>query len=147
MTDLSIELAAPADLPSVLRVLAAAGLPNAGVAAVFPTGYAVARDAADVVGVAGLERYGASALLRSVAVVEAARGQGLAQKLVADRLAAAKAMGTHAVYLLTTTAGAYFPRLGFERTSRQDVPEELKQSAEFASICPASAVCLVKLVT
>lgn len=144
MTDVAIEPANSSDLSTVLGLLATAGLPTAGVAESFPEGYAVARRDGEVIGVAGLEIYGAGALLRSVVIAATERGNGLARRLVTDRQAEARARGATSVYLLTTSAGAYFPRLGFEPTSRSDVPPALQQSAEFASICPSSAVCLVK---
>jgi SAM-dependent methyltransferase len=49
-----------------------------------------------------------------------------------------------AVYLLTTTTPQYFRTLGFQDTDRASVPDALKKSSEFASICPQSATCLVK---
>jgi amino-acid N-acetyltransferase len=68
---------------------------------------------------------------------------GLGRELVADRIATARAMKLDAVYLLTTTAAGYFPRLGFTPCDRQAAPAELASSPELASVCPASAKCLV----
>ena len=39
-------------------------------------------------------------------------------------------------------ATAFFERLGFERIERSEAPAELLASAEFARLCPASAICL-----
>lgn len=140
------------DLPAVCALLAASQLPVAGVgdgpAAQFPAGYVVARRGAEsggesggeIVGVAGLERYGQSGVLRSVAVAEELRGSGLGVALTADRLLAAR--GLEAVFLLTTTAAAFYPRFGFAPWPRADVPPEVASSAEFTSICPSSAACL-----
>jgi amino-acid N-acetyltransferase len=44
-----------------------------------------------------------------------------------------------AVFLLTTTAEQFFPKFGFERISRADVPASVQASVEFQSACPASA--------
>ena len=117
-----------------------AHLPEIG--ATFPSDYVVALQAAAVIGVAGLEIYESEALLRSVAVGEAHRGRGLGRKLVHDRVASARARGLRAVYLLTTTCAEYFERLGFERVPRASAPAPLQSSEEFASLCPASAVCM-----
>jgi amino-acid N-acetyltransferase len=48
------------------------------------------------------------------------------------------------MYLLTTTAERYFPKFGFERIERRDVPETVQASVEFTSACPASAVVMRK---
>jgi amino-acid N-acetyltransferase len=99
----------------------------------------VAEDAGRVVGCAAIERHGACALLRSVAVDEALRGQGLGQRLTAEALAIARREGLTGVYLLTETASGFFPRLGFLPVTRDEVPEEVRQSVEFTTACPASA--------
>ncbi len=135
--------ATAADLEAVERLLQLAGLPLAGLREQFPAAYVVARDAQEIIGVAGLERYGGAGLLRSVVVRPAQRGAGLGRTLVADRLALAHDARLAAVYLLTTTAGDFFPRLGFVPTSRGGVPPELAASEEFARACPASAACFV----
>lgn len=96
----------------------------------------------DGAGVAGIEKHGRYGLLRSVAVAPGARGKGVAQRLVRDRLEWAASEGLVAVYLLTTTAEAYFVKLGFERVAREDVPAEIRASREFASMCPASSVVM-----
>jgi amino-acid N-acetyltransferase len=46
--------------------------------------------------------------------------------------------------LLTTTAERYFPRFGFERVDRKDVPESVRASVEFTSACPSSAIVMRK---
>ena len=48
--------------------------------------------------------------------------------------------------LLTETAEKFFRAIGYEVIDRRHVPEEIKQSAEFRSLCPASAVCMTKLL-
>jgi amino-acid N-acetyltransferase len=136
-------VAARADqLDQVLALLTAAALPIDGVAAQFPTDYVVAVRAGAVIGAAGLERHGDAGVLRSVVVAPAARGQGLGQALSADRVAAARAHGLAAVYLLTTTAGEFYQRLGFAPCPRAAVPAAVAGSIEFATVCPASAACL-----
>jgi amino-acid N-acetyltransferase len=48
------------------------------------------------------------------------------------------------VFLLTTTAEAFFPKFGFEQIQRIDVPISLQASVEFQSACPASAIVMRK---
>ncbi len=132
------------DLDAVMALVQASALPTAGIADAFPDGYAVVRDGAGIVAVAGLEVHGDVGLLRSVAVAAAQRTGGLGRLLVADRLRAASEHQLRAVYLLTTTAADYFRRLGFQDARRDEAPAELQRSPEFASVCPASATCLAK---
>ena len=130
------------DLAAITALLTAAALALAGVDARFPDGYVVAIRAGAVVGAAGLEIHGDAGVLRSVVVDPAARGLGLGQALSADRVAAARACGLAAVYLLTTTAADFYLRLGFAPCARAEVPAAIAGSIEFASVCPASAACL-----
>lgn len=132
----------PADLPWARRLVAAAGLPEGGLEDQFPTAYAVLEEGGRPLGLAGLERYGTSGLLRSVAVDAGARGSGVGRLLVADRLARARAEGLAAVYLLTTTAGDWFPRFGFQVIRREDLPAELGAAPEVAGGCPATATVM-----
>jgi amino-acid N-acetyltransferase len=143
-TDGLIEAARLDDLEAVLGLLRAARLPTAGVADAFPLGYVVVRSGRALVATAGLEPHGRVGLLRSVVVVEAQRGAGLGRMMVEDRLRAARERHLEGVYLLTTTAPEYFRRLGFKDTARDAAPDTLRASSEFATICPASASCLVK---
>ena len=92
----------------------------------------------------GLEIYGTVALLRSLAVAPDGQGRGLGAALLAHAERAARQRGITALYLLTTTAEAFFARRGYVRLPRQAAPPVLRQTAEFAALCPASAVCLTK---
>ena len=47
-------------------------------------------------------------------------------------------------FLLTTTAERFFPKFGFERIERTDVPASLQASIEFRSACPSSAIVMRK---
>jgi arsenate reductase len=62
------EPAVAGDLAPVVALVAAAGLPTAGIEDAFPAGYSVVRRGAEIVAVAGLEPHGGAGLLRSVAV-------------------------------------------------------------------------------
>jgi N-acetylglutamate synthase-like GNAT family acetyltransferase len=126
------------------RMLRAAKLPFAGVAEGFPDCYVIARSSEGVVGAAGLQTYGAAGLLRSVVVHDSVRGQGLGRALVEERLAYARALGLDRIFLLTTSAEAYFKALGFEPAAREEAPANMQASAEFAGACPASAACLAR---
>ena len=104
----------------------------------------VARQSGAIVGVAALEVYRDGVLLRSVAVDPAFHATGLGRRLTDAALALARDIGAPYAYLLTTTAEHYFPKFGFERITRADVPASVQESIEFRSACPASAIVMRK---
>lgn len=138
---ITIERAHREDLGSVLDLLDRHGLPLDGVGGLGDT-LVVARLNGQIVGAAGLELYADGALLRSVVVDASAQGQGLGHRLTEAALTLARDRGASVVFLLTTTAAQFFPRLGFEQITRDDVPQSVRQSVEFQSACPASAVVM-----
>lgn len=129
------------DLPALRALLAELGLPVAGVEE-WVTRFTVAERSGEIVGAAGVEIYEGGALLRSVAVRPAVRGGGLGRALVRRALDTARASGAREVYLLTTTAERYFPRLGFAEVPRARVPASVQASVEFREACPASAIAM-----
>lgn len=139
-----LRAATTTDLPAIERLLVASGLPTAGVDEALD-GFLVAESAApgQIVGVVGIETCCSEyALLRSTAVDPAWRGTGLGKRLVERAIAEAESRGVKAMYLLTTTAERYFPSFGFVKTTRDAVPDEVKQSVEFREACPASATVM-----
>jgi amino-acid N-acetyltransferase len=98
----------------------------------------------DTEGVIGLELFGATALLRSLAVAAPFRGRGVGKQLVAHAERYARERGVDMLYLLTTTAEAFFRRLGYERIDRETVPDAIKATREYAAICPASSAVMTK---
>ena len=142
--------ATAADLPAIERLLVASGLPTAGVAEMIekdPSQFVVASlpdDSQQLVAVGGLEVCSDHALLRSVAVRDDWRKHGLGHELVKRIVSDAESRGIRALYLLTLTAEHYFPRFGFERVNRADVPQDIAATEEFRSACPASAVAMTR---
>jgi len=134
--------ATPSDLPAVLGLLEQAGLPRDGLLDGL-VHLCVAEVDGELAGVAGLERYGTSALLRSVAVSPRQRGRRVAERLVDRLLEEARGDQIHDVYLRTTTAENYFPRFGFAPIAADAVPLPVRESVEFQGACPASAVTMV----
>ena len=146
MREISIEDATPGDREAVLSLLETEGLPAAGLQDHFANAV-VARQDGRVVGSAALEIYEHGALLRSVAVAAGVRGTGVGVRLTEEALARARARRLPAVYLLTTTAERFFPRFGFTRITRDDVPDSVKSSVEFRSACPSSAIVMRKVLS
>jgi amino-acid N-acetyltransferase len=138
--------AVPTDLSAVERLLVESDLPLDGVRDAFAT-FVVAESGDDVIGVAGLEPCGDDALLRSVAVHSAWRSHGIGRALVTRVISDAEARGLRALYLLTTTAERYFPGFGFSTVARSDVPEAVRETAEFRGACPASATVMCRACT
>jgi amino-acid N-acetyltransferase len=84
------------------------------------------------------------ALLRSVAVKAAFRKQEIALKLTRAALDLAKHHKVTNVYLLTETASTLFSKIGFTHIQRSDVPEDIRRSAEFTTLCPTTCMAMTK---
>jgi len=138
---MKIRKATSADLPAVERLLSNSKLPVDGVRDHFAD-FIVAEDTNGIEGAVGIERYDSFGLLRSAVVAPDYRGSGIGRRLVEQALERAEEGGVDELYLLTTTAEKYFPRFGFEATTRSAVPDELKASAEFRGACPDTAVVM-----
>ena len=96
----------------------------------------------NIIGIGGLEMYDQVGLLRSLVVEERFRAKGFGKKLCTELVGFAKLKGVSDIYLLTTTAEGFFRKNGFERVERNIVPEVIKHTTEFTSLCPSSAVCM-----
>jgi amino-acid N-acetyltransferase len=95
-------------------------------------------------GMVGLEVYGTVALLRSLVVSSDTRSEGLGSALVAHVEAHASSHGVQSLYLLTTTAEAFFARRGYHRIDRAVAPAAIRATQEFAALCPASSAFMFK---
>lgn len=144
MTPDSVTLrpAAAGDLPAVSALLTEAGLPLDGLDDQFGPAYVVAVDGDNIVGAEGIERYGTAGLLRSAVVSAAWQGHGIGDRLTRNRLSWASEQQLHEIWLLTTTAGEYFPRFGFASADRAEAPAPLRDSPEFKTACPATATAM-----
>ena len=136
-----IDRATGADADDVLALMERAHLPTDGLAAHLEAAF-VARDGDRIVGSVAIEIYEDGGLLRSVAVDADCRGAGLGGRLTAAAIEDAQRRALPALYLLTTTAEDFFPRFGFERITRDEVPASVQMSIEFRGACPASAVVM-----
>lgn len=134
------------DLDAVKKLLAAASLPFEDLYVSAMPDFLVQYEDGELIAVGGIEPYGKGGLLRSVAVSEKARGRGLGTAITRALEVHAESRGIETLYLLTTTAADFFPRHGYVAFDRDAVPEAVAKSREFSSICPASAVCLRKIL-
>ena len=138
-----IRKATPADLAGILALLRGSSLPPDGVAEHLSE-FHVVRDSIDrLVACAGVERYGAIGLLRSVAVSAELQRSGLGSRLVRRVLEEAGRAGMDEVVLLTTTARDFFARrFNFKETTRDPYAEQLALSAEWQLPRCSSAVVM-----
>ena len=139
-SDFQIRPALAEDYPLIHALLFADGLPTDGVVPGFGTFWVAVQE--KLIGVAGYEQYGKSALLRSLAVAGAHRKSGIADALVKRLLQELKLASVHDVYLLTETAARYFSRRGFEFIRREDIPAEILASSALGHACPVSSQCM-----
>ena len=130
---------------TVKFLLVAAQLPVADLCLSKLEHFIVARNAdGALIGAVGLEPFGEVGLLRSLVVHTSRRGGGLGQALTRQLENGALKLGVRSMYLLTTTAADFFPKLGYRAIERAEVPEAIAATEEFKNICPASAVCMAK---
>lgn len=140
--DIAVRIATAADLPAARRLLEAEDLPVDDLRAEYLAFVAGPGDR--LAGAIGLERHGATGLLRSLVVAPRVRGQGVGDALVAALETHAAAQGISELWLLTTSADAFFLRLGYTQRTRADAPAVVRATAQFSTLCPDSAVLMSK---
>jgi amino-acid N-acetyltransferase len=137
-----VSIGSASTLSEIKALLAACQLPTEDIRhdGIFVAAHA----GAELCGSAGLELFGASALLRSVAVPPAWRGRGIAQALCEEVLRRAKAKQVRRIFLLTTDAQRFFHGLGFAVVQRDSLPAEIRATAQFRELCPQTAVAMAR---
>ena len=143
---MEFEFASPEDETPIRQLLAGCELPNEDITVSHLEHFLVIRKETQLTGVIGLELLEKSALLRSLAVSENTRKRGVASRLVKRAEVYAKTKKIESLYLLTTTAEGFFEKLGYVKTDRSEVPIVVQETIEFKSICPSTAVCMVKFL-
>jgi amino-acid N-acetyltransferase len=129
---------------AVKQLLAASGLPIEDITARHLQDFFGCGSGPELEGVIGLELFSEVALLRSLAVASSRRGTGVGSRLVAHAERHARDQEVQSLYLLTTTAEAFFMRRGYARVPREDAPAAIKTTSEFSGICPTSSAFMVK---
>lgn len=133
------------DRAGVIELLQQAQLPDQDLANSHSlVDFLVMRESQQVVGAIGLQNAGGAGLLRSLVVLSSLHRQGRGAALVAavERLAVRR--GIDDMYLMTTTVPGFFALLDYLRVDRASAPPALQQTAQFTTLCPASAVCMHK---
>lgn len=145
----TLNLLSPAttnDRAEVIGLLNALNLPTVDLPASLEN-FLVARDPDSLIGTVGLELYGTTALLRSLAVAQDQQGKGLGNLLYQAVIDLAKEKGVTEVYLITNTAAAFFTRQGFTKVERAAVPVTIQQTAQFSAVCPSSATIMYRSIS
>jgi SAM-dependent methyltransferase/N-acetylglutamate synthase-like GNAT family acetyltransferase len=136
-----VEPAQAPDLPAIEQLLQRSNLPVDGIQKILDSTL-VARQNGSLVGVIGLERYADAGLVRSFAVAQGWRGQGVGRDLGNALLQRATAAGVKKVYLLTNTIHDLAAKHGFREIPREAVPAAVRESVEFRLNCCTTAVAM-----
>jgi amino-acid N-acetyltransferase len=134
----------PEEHAQALQLLARCGLPDADVSQALVRTFVGARSRGVLAGVIGLEPLDHIALLRSLAVAPEHRGEGIGARLCDEAEALARSRGISQLYLLTTTAADWFAARGYAPVERDALPDAIRASQQFRSLCPATAVAMRK---
>jgi amino-acid N-acetyltransferase len=133
-------------LTVVCELLGEASLPAEDLADSHMEHFIACGNAEALAGVVGLELYPPCALLRSLAVAASERGNGVGSALLADAERYARCRGITEIYLLTNTAERFFERNGYQRLSKEAAPTAIRETQEFATLCPASSALMRKVL-
>lgn len=138
-----LRIATREDTESIRVLLENSGLPTSDLIS-SKSQFIVACEGEAIVAVGALQRCASTALVRSLAVAPHRRGTGLGRILVEDLERIARAARIKQLILLTETAKPFFERQGYRVIERYEVPQDVQESEEFRSLCPASATCMAK---
>lgn len=132
------------DRHSIIGLLEAEALPTSDLHVLSLQDFLVVDEGNVMAGCVGAEVFEDLALLRSLVVSRAFRGQGLAKQLVSALEGRLSRRGVTDIWLLTTDADGYFRRHGYRPVTRDRVPARVRETKEFSTLCPESAVVMRK---
>lgn len=142
--ELDYRLGTEQDAAAITALLSQATLVTADLTPRSFLTFTLALSAGRLVACAGIEVHEDLGLLRSVAVSPELRNSGLGTGMLQRAEHLATQLHLSKLFLLTTTAPAFFARNGYIRINRDEAPAALRASREFSSLCPASAVVMHK---
>ncbi len=139
----TFEVPTAGDLDDIRALRSASGLPVDDVDE-HVARFILAKWKGSLIGTVAVEYAGEAALLRSFSVAASYRAKTVGARLLSAIEGKAASNGVRELYLLTTSAAAFFEQRGFSRTSRADAPLGIRNTAQFRKLCPSTAICLRK---
>ncbi len=140
---MKIEKAKPEDLDFIVKLLKDNDLSHEDIASKVDCLF-LGHTGDGIIGIGGVEIYEDNGLLRSLVIKKPFRSKGWGKELCSNLIEYARIQGVKELYLLTLTAADFFEKLGFIRIDRETAPSPLQQTIEFMSLCPVTAVCMMK---
>lgn len=131
------------DIPAIRDLLEASDLPSEGLEEIL-THSLVAEAEGSLVGAIALDPRGRSGLLKFLVVESSHQGQRLGTALSARLINAARLLGIERLYLLTTTAEAFFAPAGYKVADLRHIPPEIRETEAFKNMSPHTATCMVR---
>ena len=135
---------APEHLGQVQSLLRESGLLAQDLNETHMSGFRGFFSSGELLAVGGVELLQPYALLRSLAVRDSSRSQGLAATLLRELEAQARGAAITHIYLLTEDAADYFLRFEYEVAERSQAPAAIAGTGQFSALCPADAVFMKK---
>jgi amino-acid N-acetyltransferase len=131
------------DLEAIRSLLDSVSLPSVDIEKHL-SNFFVLQNEAEIIGTIGMELYGDTVLLRSLAVKKDFQNKYYGQRLCKRLISKARKLDVINIYLLTEAAVGFFSKEGFQKIGRDVVPPVIRQTYEFSTLCPESAFCMVK---
>lgn len=144
MQQLQLDILSGPDRTGAVRLLESTGLPSSDLTDEMLEHFFFVGSPSAPRALVGLEIISEHALLRSLVVAPSERSNGMGSALLDHAESYARSRSVRRLFLLTTTAEKFFARLGYARIAREEVPDAIRSTREFAEICPASSILMVK---
>lgn len=142
-----VHVARNPSLTDVVALLSRCGLPSDDIDPQWLADFVVVVDDGAPLGVAGLQCFGTTALVRSVGVDAPHRSHGLGARLLGAVEACARERGVRQLYLLTNDAAGFFARHGYAAMQRCAAPAQVQGCTQFGSSCCGAATLMTKSIT
>ncbi len=130
--------------PIIKKLLSQCGLYTTDISEKKLINFLVARWGGEIIGTIGIEIVSDNALVRSLAISDKFRGQGVGKNLSTTIEGYARSKGVKNLYLITTTAEIFFAGRGYTLIPQQSAPENVKNLDEFQRFTAKTAVCMYK---
>jgi len=137
LTDVDFRFCQKPELPQVVALLRSSELPYEDVSLQKIT-FLLAAAGEEIIGCIGLEKYRDHGLLRSFAIKNGLRNQGIGSRLFEHFISYCLQKGVRNIHLFTVDAHEFFQSRGFRLMERDSAPEAIKQTTEFTQLCPST---------